>query len=228
MRPRLRWAATGLAAVLATGIGAVAAGPAAAASASVAGDERPSRTISPGVDRSLGWAPPRRAERTATFTDREVVQLTRDGTRRGASGLRLHHTTADRVRAHNTAVAYAACDGCRAVALSFQVVLADGGPSDVDALNLAVALNDGCRRCETLAVAYQVVVVSPGRTRLTTTGRLGLESVEGRLRRLARSDRPLPEIRSEADRLMRTVQYIVSEELDARSVIRERERWDRD
>ena len=87
---------------------------------------------------------------------------------------------------------------------------------------------DHCRRCETLAVAYQVVVASPGRTRLSEVGRVGLQYVEVRLRGLARSGKPLPEIRREADRLMRIVQEIVTEELDARPVIRERERWDRD
>ncbi len=173
-------------------------------------------------------APAGAAQRTATFTDQKVVELTRDDTRRGVSGLGLHHTEADRVRARNAAVAYAACDGCRAVALSFQVVLADRGPRDVDAQNLAVAVNKDCRRCESLAVAYQVVVASPGRTRLSEVGRVGLQYVEVRLRGLARSNKPLPEIRRDADRLMEIVQDIVTEELDARPVIRERERWDRD
>jgi hypothetical protein len=125
-------------------------------------------------------------------------------------------------------VAYAACDGCRAVVLSFQVVLADGGPTDIDAQNLAVAVNDHCRRCETLAIAYQVVVVSPGRTRLSHEGRVRLRHVETRLRGLSHSGRPLPEIRREANRLMRVAQDVVSEDLYARPVIREREGWDRD
>ena len=200
---RLRWAAAVVTAVL------VVAGVPATAGAAAATGRAPSA-------------------RSVTFTDQQVVELTRQGTRRGAAGLGVHHTDADRVTARNTAVAYAACDGCRAVALSFQVVLADGRPADVDAQNLAVALNDHCRRCETLAVAYQVVVASPGRTRLSEVGRVGLQYVEVRLRGLARSGKPLPEIRREADRLMRIVQEIVTEELDARPVIRERERWDRD
>lgn len=200
---RLRWAAAVVAATL-----ALAGLPATASAAAASG-------TTPGA-------------RSVTFTDQQVLELTRDGTRRGVSGLGVHHTDADRVTARNAAVAYAACDGCRAVALSFQVVLADGRPTDIDAQNLAVALNDHCRRCETLAVAYQVVVASPGRTRLTEVGRVGLQYVELRLGALARSGRPLPEIRREADRLMRIVQDIVTEELDARPVIRERERWDRD
>jgi hypothetical protein len=200
---RLRWAAAVVAATL-----ALAGLPATASAATASGTAAGARSV--------------------TFTDQQVLELTRDGTRRGASGLGVHHTDADRVTARNAAVAYAACDGCRAVALSFQVVLADGRPTDVDAQNLAVAVNDHCRRCETLAVAYQVVVASPGRTHLTEVGRVGLQYVELRLGGLARSGRPLPEIRREADRLMRIVQDIVTEELDARPVIRERERWDRD
>ena len=163
-----------------------------------------------------------------TVTDQKVVEQTRDGARRGASGLGGHHVEAQRVRARNAAVAYSACDGCRAVALSFQVVLADRGPTDVDAQNVAVAVNRDCRRCESLAVAYQVVVVSPRRTHLTEVGRMGLYYVQVRLKGLAHSGKPLAQIRRDADRLMEIVQDIVTEELDSRPMIRERERWDRD
>jgi hypothetical protein len=57
---------------------------------------------------------------------------------------------------------------------------------------------------------------------------MGLHYVQVRLRGLARSGKPLPQIRRDADRLMEIVQDIVTDELDRRPMIRERERWDRD
>jgi putative peptide zinc metalloprotease protein len=174
-------------------------------------------------------APASAAPSKASFKDQKVIELTKKaGTRTSASGLAYHHTEADRVSATNVAVAYASCDGCRAVSLSFQVVLADQGPEKVDARNVAVAVNEKCRRCETLALAYQVVVTSDRRTRLSGQGRVGIAWVRHRLDGLARSGKPLPEIREDARELMDVVAVIVKREVHSKPVVRSKERWDRD
>ena len=74
--------------------------------------------------------------------DDDIELKKKAGTRKSVSGLGYHHTEADRVSATNVAVAYASCDGCRAVSLSFQVVLADRGPEKVDVRNVAVAMGN--------------------------------------------------------------------------------------
>ncbi len=174
-------------------------------------------------------APASAAPSKAAFNDQKVIELKKTaGTRKSASGLAYHHTEADRVSATNVAVAYASCDGCRAVSLSFQIVLADRRPEKVDVRNVAVAMNEKCRRCETLALAYQVVVTSDRQTRLSGQGRVGIAWVRHRLDILARSGKPLPQIREDARELMDVVAVIVKRELHAKPVVRSKERWDRD
>lgn len=159
--------------------------------------------------------------------DRRVVQATRVSSTPGASGLSVHRTSRAPVGATNTAVAYVTCDRCRAVALSFQVVIAQRSPGEVAAGNVALAVTEGCHDCESLAMAYQVVVTTDGRTHISARGHRMLDSVRGRLRALSQSHRPVEEIRTQADSLMAVVTQVVAEELRTRPTVRSRERWER-
>jgi hypothetical protein len=124
------------------------------------------------------------------------------------------------VTATNAAVAYTACDGCRAVALSFQVVVADGAPTSLDVGNLALAMNENCTGCESVAVAFQVVLASDRRLVLTQTGRQELADLRTQLRGLARSDLPVMEIESQAQSLMAGVADVLASELKVRAKVR--------
>lgn len=159
--------------------------------------------------------------------DRRIVEATRDGSALGASRLAVHRTRTTGVEATNAAVAYTSCDGCRAVALSFQVVIAERAPLDVSADNLALAVTEGCTGCESLALAYQVVVTSPGRAHISDRGHRRLESARHRLRSLAHSRKPLTQVRSEASALMGVVAQVMTEELRTRPTVRAKERWER-
>jgi hypothetical protein len=161
-----------------------------------------------------------RGATTATFDDQKVVELTTQGATKGRSGLAFHQTNALSVTATNAAVAYTSCDGCRAVALSFQVVVADGGPTAIDVGNLAAAVNEGCTGCESLAVAYQVVLTSDRRLRLTDTGRRELADLRGQLRALSHSDQPLTDVAAQAQSLMAGVATVLGTELQVRPRVR--------
>jgi hypothetical protein len=155
----------------------------------------------------------------ASFADHRVVELTTEGSR-GESLLALHQSRAHTVTATNTAMAITSCDGCRAVALSFQVVVADGGPATVDVGNLAVAMNEGCTGCESVAVAYQVVVVSSHNLILTRGGARQLTDLRQRLRLLARSDLPVTEVQTQADSLMAGMATLLATDLHVRARVR--------
>jgi hypothetical protein len=157
---------------------------------------------------------------TASFDDQRVVELTTAGASKARSGLAFHQTRADQVTATNAAVAYTSCDGCRAVALSFQVVVADGGPSNLDVGNLALAMNENCTGCESVAVAYQVVLASDKRLVLTSTGRRELADLRGQLRQLSRSDLPVTDIETQAQSLMAGVADVLSSELKVKAKVR--------
>ncbi|MFC8502014.1 hypothetical protein ACFUC1_06610 [Pedococcus sp. NPDC057267] len=156
-----------------------------------------------------------------SFADQEVVQLDANASGRlWDSGLEYHQSAADSVTATNAAVAYAACDGCRAVSLSFQVVVADGAPTTLALGNVAVATTEDCTGCEAVAVAYQLVVASGDRLRLTDRGRAGLADLRRHLRRLARSDLSPSDIQAQAADLMSQVSATLSQELRAKLRVR--------
>lgn len=154
-----------------------------------------------------------------TFDDQRVVELTTHGSR-GKAGLAVHQTRAKSVTATNAALAYTACDGCRAVALSFQVVIADGAPTNLDVSNLALAMNENCTGCESVAVAFQVVLASDRRLVLTDEGRNELNDLRQQLKSLARSDLPVAEIQSTAESMMTGVANILAAQLRVRAKVR--------
>ena len=60
----------------------------------------------------------------------------------------------------NAAVAWSSCEHCGGTALSVQVVIVRG-THEVTANNRALSTNAACRDCDTAALAYQLVVVTP-------------------------------------------------------------------
>jgi hypothetical protein len=98
--------------------------------------------------------------------------------------------------------------------------VADGGPATVDVGNLAVAMNEGCTGCESVAVAYQVVVVSSHNLILTRGGARQLTDLRQRLRLLARSDLPVTEVQTQADSLMAGMATLLATDLHVRARVR--------
>jgi len=163
-----------------------------------------------------------------TFGDQRVVQLRgAAGQVRGASALGYHQTHADQVAATNVALAHATCDGCRAVSLSFQVVVAGRAPASLQLGNLALASNEGCQQCESLAVAYQLVVTSDDRAWLSGRGHGQLVQLRQQLWSLARSGAPLEQVRTQADGLMGQLTAAVGANLRVPPQVRRSDQLDR-
>jgi len=112
----------------------------------------------------------------------------------------VRETASEVIDETNSAVAYASCEACRAVAIAFQIVIVQGSPDTVTPQNVAVAVNDQCPDCSTLAIAYQFVV---GRG----------EPVEFTRRGLKR----LKEIRKEFDKLEKDFPDLTDGEIRART-----------
>lgn len=161
---------------------------------------------------SLGGVVPVDAHGRTVNSD-VTVTVHHDGQTRARSALRVARTSGAGVSAVNSARATARCDDCRAVALAFQVVLANRAPTDIAADNAAVAVNEACERCETVAIAYQFVVVSPGRSQLTAAGHVRLAAVRVELLQLSRSGGSAAEIAAEAEVLAAGVADVLTTEL---------------
>lgn len=149
----------------------------------------------------------------STIQSDVTVELDRDGRTSGRSALRVAQTSASEVSAVNRAYAGARCDDCRAVAVSFQIVLANRGPTQITPDNAALAVNEDCQRCETVAIAYQFVVAGSGRSHVTPAGHMSLAGVRGALRELSRSGLPAAELGAQADVLAGEVSSVLTTEL---------------
>jgi hypothetical protein len=153
-----------------------------------------------------------------------VAEATAPGTRLARSSLDLVFVPGGRVHATNFAVAHSSCDGCRSVAASVQVVVVRDKGTDVDAGNAALAFNQACSSCESLADAHQVVLVVGPRTTLAGWVHQAVQGLRAELADLVARDLPRAELQVRidvlADRLQDVAQSALTEHGSARSSAR--------
>jgi hypothetical protein len=122
-----------------------------------------------------------------TVVSAAVATVHHDGRTRTDSDFDVRRVAFGLTAATNTAVAYALCRHCRALAVSFQVVVARRVAPDLAVRNRALAVTDRCTRCEAVARAYQWVVVTGADHRLSARGQRQLARIGWRLKALVRS-----------------------------------------
>ena len=122
-----------------------------------------------------------------TVVSSAVATVHHDGRTRTDSDFDVRRVAFGLSAATNTAVAYARCRHCRALAVSFQIVVARGVSADLAVNNHALAVTDRCTRCEAVARAYQWVVVTGADYRLSPHGQRELAQIGWQLKALVRS-----------------------------------------
>ena len=153
-----------------------------------------------------------------TVVSAAVATVHHDGRTRTDSDFDVRRVPFGLTAASNTAVAYARCRHCRALAVSFQVVLARRVPADLAARNRALAVTDRCTRCEAVARAYQWVVVTGVDRRLSGRGQRQLARIGWRLRALVRSRPPAAVLDGKVAALAEQVARVLTEEIRQRPV----------
>ena len=156
-------------------------------------------------------------------TTAAVAINTKDGSSLFDFAFQVRKTMKDAVEHTNAAVAYANCEECSTVAISFQVVLAGGGPDTVAPTNVAVALNEQCTTCLTAAFAYQFVIAGDGHLRLTGEGQRRLAQLRQDLRALEDVDLTIEQLKAELDAAANEIRDVLATE-----VIRDPRRRDDD
>lgn len=101
----------------------------------------------------------------------------------------------------NSATAVSSCTACRTVVISVQLALLNGDVLGVATDNQALAVQIDCELCESLAAAYQFVIVSPDAGGFSRDALAQLRRIERQLRQVARSSLPLDELAAEVDAL---------------------------
>ena len=113
----------------------------------------------------------------------------------------------------NAAVAYANCESCQTVAISFQLVLVMTDPSVITPENLAVAINEECTLCSTYAGAFQFVFGNGGRIRFTAEGSRELAEIRRELQRLRNAGLSTAEIEARTEELAGRLPQVIATEI---------------
>jgi putative peptide zinc metalloprotease protein len=145
-------------------------------------------------------ASPASADEDRSGKDNAAIAINdKDGSALFKFALNITRVTGSVADPQNVAIAYATCTQCKTVAIAIQIVLIEGSPNVFTPTNVAIAVNEGCSYCDTLASAYQFVFQSSGRMELTTEGRKQLRDVLKAIRELENSGLPAPELQAKVD-----------------------------
>jgi putative peptide zinc metalloprotease protein len=146
-----------------------------------------------------------------------VAINTKDGSSIFRLAFSVRRVTGEVVDQANAAVAYASCEECRTVAVSIQLVLVLSDPDVVTPTNLALAVNQGCTSCETLASAYQYVLGVGGPVHFDAEGNQELASIKQALNDLVGESEglELDQIQTEIDVLVDRLSGVVDQHLVA-------------
>ena len=94
-------------------------------------------------------------------------------------------------------------------------MLVTGDPETVTPENFAIAINENCTSCETLASAYQWVLgTDEENVRFSPEGRHAINEIRKELRGLGRSDLPVDELQARVHQLMVRLGEVLRTELE--------------
>lgn len=138
----------------------------------------------------------------------------RDNSLLARARVAVAHAPGDTVTNQNVASSYASCTDCRTVGAAIQVVIVEGRPTDFRPVNLGVALNENCLRCQTYAYARQVVLSAGTRVELSDNSEEAIEDVNEQAQRLVRSPMSFAAMTVELDNLKERLTRIVKAEIE--------------
>lgn len=164
---------------------------------------------------ALGLPGPATADDTTSRSgDTSAVAInTKDGSSVFKLAFQIRKVTGDVVDNQNAAVAYASCTECQTVAISIQVLLVSGDPSEVAPENVSVALNEDCTLCSTLSDAYQFVVGGATELGFTKEGSAQVRALQKELRELRKSGASLDEIQARVTDITDRLRTVLQTEL---------------
>ena len=156
------------------------------------------------------------APATAVAQDNTAVAVnTKDDSSLFKLAFSIKQIASDNVDQANAAVAYSSCQQCQTLAIAIQVLIVTvEDPSVVTPTNLAIAINDQCSSCMTMALAYQFVMTN-GRVRLTAAGRTEVARIRRELRELGQDAAGLTpdQIAARTDELVKQLNQVLQTEL---------------
>jgi hypothetical protein len=101
------------------------------------------------------------------------------------------------------------------VAISIDVVLASGDATTVTPVNEAIAINEDCSSCDTLAAAYQFVYALDTKLKFTADGEQQLAAIRQQLEQLRNSGLTVDQISADVQTLMGQLSDVLNQQLIA-------------
>ncbi len=163
---------------------------------------------------TVGVAAPAAAKGNDSPTNDAVAVNTKDGSSVFKLAFSVRSIESSVVAPENAAVAYASCTNCQTIAIAVQVVFVIGSPDVFTPENVAIAINENCSFCDTLATAYQFVVQSSVPVRLTHDGKRQLHDIFKALQDLDGSGLTALEIQAKVDELMQQLAQVLATEVE--------------
>jgi putative peptide zinc metalloprotease protein len=146
-----------------------------------------------------------------------VAENTTDGSTLFRLAFDIRKVTGDVVDQTNAAVAYSSCTQCRTIAISIQILLVEGPATRFTPTNAAVAVNDQCDLCDSMALAYQFAVGGGDvQLRFTPKGKREIAAINRELRTLPVEQLSDAEIAARVDALMDRLAGVLQTELNTR------------
>jgi hypothetical protein len=135
-----------------------------------------------------------------------VVTNTKDDSSVFKFAFKVTRAAGDTVDAGNAAAAVSSCNSCETVAVAIQVVLVSGTPDTYTPTNVAIAYNQDCSECTTLADAFQFVFgTGPRPAHLTPEGNRRLAEIRQEYEQLRHSGLPVDQLQARIEELAQEV-----------------------
>jgi putative peptide zinc metalloprotease protein len=144
-----------------------------------------------------------------------VVINTKDGASIFKFAFKIRKIGGDVVDETNAAVAYSSCTSCQTVAIAIEIVLVTGNPSVVTPTNVAIAINDQCTLCVSVADAYQWVISVPADFRFSHDALRQIKEIVQAIHDLGKSGLSAAEIQARLEKLVKDLAKVIADDIQA-------------
>jgi putative peptide zinc metalloprotease protein len=138
---------------------------------------------------------------------------TKDGATVFRIAFAIRHVMNGVVDQGNAAVAVASCTECATVAIAIEIVLVESNANVVTPTNLALAFNNQCTLCLTVANAYQFVLSTGGAVHFDAEGNKILAEIKNELEKLKHETLTLAELQSRLDSMIARIRDVLANHL---------------
>ncbi len=162
---------------------------------------------------ALVTAAPARAQSAGSQPDNAAVAVnTKDGTDIFKLAFSLYRfVNANQPQPGNGAAAVSSCTDCSTTAIAIQIVLVMAPVSSPT--NVAIAENQNCDACTTIALAYQLLFDVNSKVQLTPDGRKQIMAILDQIAALQNQNLTPDELRSQTDALVSQLANVIANDI---------------